>query len=285
VIARLRRAAQRRPLVLLYHRVATLDDDRWHLAVSPKHFDQQMLVLRTCFRPTPLHAVLDQRGAVAVTFDDGYSDNATSAAPILAKHRIPATFFITTEPVTTGREFWWDELAALADANDYSAKWQTMKRMNGGDRERALDELARARNLGRRTRGSHRPMTVDELRRLALMPQVEIGAHTRTHACLAALDADDERREIAGGRHELQELTQREVASFAYPFGGPEDYSERTVGVVRKAGFRFAFRSGAGVVRRDVDPMRIPRCYVRDWNGAAFAMQLLRWLTAADAGA
>ena len=51
--------------------------------------------------------------AVAVTFDDGYADNLEIAAPILAKHRIPATLFIATGLVDAHGPPWWDQLASL----------------------------------------------------------------------------------------------------------------------------------------------------------------------------
>jgi peptidoglycan/xylan/chitin deacetylase (PgdA/CDA1 family) len=35
-------------------------------------------------------------GSVAVTFDDGYENNYTTAWPILEKYQIPATIYLTT---------------------------------------------------------------------------------------------------------------------------------------------------------------------------------------------
>ena len=267
----------RRPLVLLYHRVAQLDDDPWQLAVTPRHFEQQLRVLKTFFRIVPLTQLVEdaQNGTVAITFDDGYADNLTIAAPILERHHAPATFFIATEPIRSQREFWWDELAQ--HATEYATEWAAMKRMSGDAREHAFASHTRV------TRESHRPMTMDDLRRLASRRGVSIGSHGRTHACLAALDRDEQHREIAGSRAELQEWLQRDIDTFAYPFGRDEDYSAETVDVVREAGYRYAFRSGADVVRRGVDPLQVPRCYVRDWNAARFGRELLRWLNRADA--
>ncbi|WP_158607382.1 polysaccharide deacetylase family protein [Rhodohalobacter sp. SW132] len=53
-----------------------------------------------------------QNGAVALTFDDGYLDNFTTAKPLLEKYSVPATFFIT-DSYLGGQPFWWDELEAI----------------------------------------------------------------------------------------------------------------------------------------------------------------------------
>src|SRR5438876_506278 len=55
-------------------------------------------------RPFPKRATL-------VTFDDGYLDNFTQAAPILKRYRVPAIYFISTAALNQRELFWWDELA------------------------------------------------------------------------------------------------------------------------------------------------------------------------------
>ena len=100
-------------LILLYHRVATLDTDPQLLAVSPKNFAAQMAVLRELARPASLASIANgdaAAGSVAVTFDDGYEDNLTHAAPVLQILRIPATVFVATSGVPQAGEFFWDEL-------------------------------------------------------------------------------------------------------------------------------------------------------------------------------
>jgi peptidoglycan/xylan/chitin deacetylase (PgdA/CDA1 family) len=104
-------------VVLLYHRVFEPEFDPQLLSVSPENFDAQMAYLRRRYAVVSLHelrAALERasvpRRAVAVTFDDGYADNFRNARPILDRHRVPATVFVTTGYTGTGREFWWDEL-------------------------------------------------------------------------------------------------------------------------------------------------------------------------------
>jgi len=48
--------------------------------------------------------------AVAVTFDDGFRNNCTVAAPILDEFHVPATFYITSGIINTETMYWVDEL-------------------------------------------------------------------------------------------------------------------------------------------------------------------------------
>jgi peptidoglycan/xylan/chitin deacetylase (PgdA/CDA1 family) len=55
---------------------------------------------------------VEDRTAV-VTFDDGYADNLSDAAPLLEAYGVPATVFVVAGDLATGTPFWWDELANL----------------------------------------------------------------------------------------------------------------------------------------------------------------------------
>ena len=52
-------------------------------------------------------------GALAITFDDGYRDNATFAAPELERRGLHATFFVTTDFVGTEKQAWWDRMRGI----------------------------------------------------------------------------------------------------------------------------------------------------------------------------
>lgn len=119
-VHRLRRWSAPGALILAYHRVADVETDPWGLAVSPAHFAEHLDLIRRHAHPMPLAALvraLEQRRlprrAVVVTFDDGYADNLHVARPLLARHDVPATVFVTTGKVGQARAFWWDELARL----------------------------------------------------------------------------------------------------------------------------------------------------------------------------
>lgn len=107
-------------LILCYHRVAELETDPQLLAVSPHHFEQHLEFLSknaNLMSLTDLVQSLLKKNipnqAVAITFDDGYSDNLHEASPILRKYNAPATFFVTTDFMDSTTEFWWDELEQI----------------------------------------------------------------------------------------------------------------------------------------------------------------------------
>jgi peptidoglycan/xylan/chitin deacetylase (PgdA/CDA1 family) len=66
--------------------------------------------------------------------------------------------------------------------------------------------------------GTHRLMTADQIRYWATQG-IEFGAHTRTHADLATLNADELAEEIVGSRDQLESTIGSTVTSFAYPYG------------------------------------------------------------------
>ncbi|HLA89892.1 MAG TPA: polysaccharide deacetylase family protein [Gemmatimonadaceae bacterium] len=108
-------------IVLLYHRVAGPRRDPLALDVRPAHFDAQLAVLARTAAPLALDEFETRRRAgtlppraVAVTCDDGYADSLLTAAPILARHGVPATIFVTAGMVGSDREFWWDLVERIA---------------------------------------------------------------------------------------------------------------------------------------------------------------------------
>jgi len=108
------------PMVLLYHRVAHLQQDPHLLAVTPEHFEEHLLALRQHFRFVSISELTESLArrrrpgpVVAMTFDDGYADNIEGAFPLLQKHGISATFYLASGFVGTMRESLHDDLERL----------------------------------------------------------------------------------------------------------------------------------------------------------------------------
>ena len=119
-------------VVLLYHRVGRRSSIEVDLPEAL--FDEQMAALAESRRAVSLDAALELltapgpaaslppgRDPVVVTFDDGTRDLAEVAAPILARHDIPATLYVATDFVDRQRSFpddgvplSWAELRDLA---------------------------------------------------------------------------------------------------------------------------------------------------------------------------
>jgi len=289
-------------IVLLYHRVAAPAADPFNLAVHPDRFAAHVEHLTELAGTVPLQDLVDSRDArgIAVTFDDGYADNATSAAPLLADAGLPATWFITT--ATLGRQrFWWDRLSgallgtsAVPDSIDVNVAgkdlWLDLRTPSA--RRTALTFLHRRLlpltpeqiettvahvldvlgSLG--YEGDDHTMSVEQLRHLASLPLQEVGAHTRTHAHLATQSADRQRHEIDGSIRDLESLIQRPISSFAYPFGGPGTVGPFAPRLVADAGCQLACTTIPGRVGRRVDRYHVPRLTVLDWDADEFAMRL-----------
>lgn len=116
----IRRRVSRRALILLYHRVGESACDPWDLFVTPAHFAEHLDVLRSFGRVMAVRdlAAAVQRGrlprrSIVVTFDDGYADNLLHAKPLLERHQVPATVFVTSGATNLAEEFWWDELERI----------------------------------------------------------------------------------------------------------------------------------------------------------------------------
>lgn len=108
------------PVILMYHRVAEPHTDPWDLAVTPRHFAEQLSVLKRRRDVLPISEFVRRWvgqdlpvGAVAITFDDGYVDNLEQALPRLEAAELPAAIFLAAGYLDSRHPYWWDELVDL----------------------------------------------------------------------------------------------------------------------------------------------------------------------------
>ncbi len=72
----------------------------------------------------------------------------------------------------------------------------------------------------------------------------DIGAHTCTHPFLTRIPLQQARDEIIASRRKLEDLFQRQVVHFCYPFG---DWNEAVRDIVAEAGFQTAVTTASGL--------------------------------------
>ena len=296
-----------RTVVLLYHRIAELKQDPWGLAVQPKNFGEQLQVIRKAgatrlsdAKPSALRPLAPEP-SVAVTFDDGYSDNFHYALPLLEKFEVPATFFITTSYIGKHVPFWWDELQSvilganlnervcvqlggqpitLAPASEerpveaLQRVHLVVQQLDAMERREAIDTLRRSVRFHEAADPSDFAMTEEELQKMAANPIAEIGAHTLTHPKLSALPPERQFEEIEGSKKYLESLLGTKVTSFSYPFGAAEHFTQATERLVVALGFQRACTTETVAFRQRHSPFRIPRLYVPNIEGEQFS----RWL-------
>jgi len=90
-----------RPAVLTYHSIQDSDSP---LCIPPRTFSEQMQWLKGHAQVLPLAEVVDllarrksfPERVVVLTFDDGFQNFQTHAAPVLARLELPATVFLPT---------------------------------------------------------------------------------------------------------------------------------------------------------------------------------------------
>lgn len=185
-----------------------------------------------------------RRPAVVVTFDDGYRECLTTAAPILRELAIPAVFFITTRFIDNHELFYRNKTSLCIEALDkvkHGAQTHVVQRIaHVADSD--MNDVHQARNwllglgpkdqilldsacqiLGidtaRFLETSQPYMTRHEIRSLKDQG-FAIGAHGTAHRHLAGLCSDQIESELAGSCGAIADLTDTPVVPFAFPFSG-----------------------------------------------------------------
>jgi peptidoglycan/xylan/chitin deacetylase (PgdA/CDA1 family) len=295
------------PVILMYHRVARTPEDLWGIAIPPERFAEQIEALKQVREVVPLPKLVEGmtsgrsagKPLAAVTFDDGYHDALAEALPILERLDCPATVYVVSGLVGTGKSFWWDELVHMLlaapagrgelriEINGKADAWtvpddpagrrriirkvrRRLRDLDPAEIDRQLDAIAAWAGEPRRLYPDDRLMTPEEVGRLD-QGVVTVGAHTVRHPSLPELGFEAQLAEIAQSRAACEAWVGRQVDEFAYPFG---HHDEASVRAAREAGFASACATIPSVVRPWTDPFRLPRITTGQMDGEALARRL-----------
>lgn len=281
-------------VILMYHSVQVRPEeyaDSVGLGIThaASVFERHMQVVARRFSPVTLDDVLLflqgkrrlPRRAVAVTFDDGYADNHTIAAPILERLGIRGAFYVTVNLIATNEAPWFCRLRH-AFATTREPKW-----FDGRDDRNLASQQARNAALlaafdlcsplpddqRRKTiegieadlrvaplRLDRLMMDWDQARSLAKAGHI-VGSHTLTHPNVAHVrDEAVVRAEIVDSKRKLEEQLGTVAPHFSYPHPALNpQWSEETLAVTRQAGYCTAVLTTGGPVRGGHDPLLLAR--------------------------
>ncbi len=294
--------------VLLYHRVDEPTLDPFNLCVSPSHFEDQLALIADSGQALSLHDFMERkrsgkldRGALCLTFDDGYLDVYTKALPLLEKYEVPATVFVTTGNL--GEAFWWDRLASmvfgaralpenlliepaqsspfeissLSRKGTYDLLYPILRSASPPRRELIFQTLTSQLEISSDIK-SQRCLNEDEIRQASSHPLLTIGAHTVTHSLLCSLDHESQRQEIERSKQTLEQITGKRVDTLSYPFGlYGRDFDETTIQAAADSGIRYAFAADRNAVTAQTNELSIPRLWVHNQSVQAVRRPMHLW--------
>ena len=300
-LARLMPGRKKLP-ILIYHRVLDEHDPFRSMEPDVDEFAMQMKVIRDNFETMQISSAARKlksnalpKNALCITFDDGYRDNLLNAGKILQSNNLTATFFIATGYMNHG-VMWNDK---ILDAFKYTEKTAlNLTRFEQGEyifhtideriktarkiiksikyhemekREEIVAEILR--QLAVKIDNQYM-MTAEELIKLRDIG-VEIGGHTRSHPILANLSDAAALQEITEGKAALEAILQTKITSFAYPNGRfMDDYSKRTVDLVKQAGFECAVTTNYGISDTASEEFELNRISCWQKNETALSLYL-----------
>lgn len=106
-----------------------------------------------------------------------------------------------------------------------------------------------------------------DLRELAELPGVRIGAHGKTHVPLAECDDLTLANELADSKMYLEDITGRPVSTMSYPYGIVD---RRVRAAVASAGYRLAACSHIGMNQAGCDPLLLARTTLFGQDSVSF---------------
>lgn len=223
----------------------------------------------------------------AVTFDDGFRNNLSVAAPVLVDEHVPATFYISTDFVERNRMSWIDRIEfAVEQCIDAELQLPWGRRRFRGDEERRafLSEIRHIVKNDLRIDGeklatdvqvqlgvaitysSSHPLDQklgwNDVRTLAAEPLFIVGGHGHSHVILDSLTDQDLECELDTGMRLLQEKAAIHGPHYSYPEGMPNCYSARVIDALKRRGVRCCPSAVDGVNDSTADLFHLKRVMV-----------------------
>ncbi|MBU1318331.1 MAG: polysaccharide deacetylase family protein [candidate division Zixibacteria bacterium] len=263
-------------------------------------FEAHLKVVKRTARVLSVEDVIDEirnqpglrEDTISITFDDGYSSVYDFAYPLLRKHSVPATVYLTTDWINRKMELWWEELAEIfADCDLDRISLQELGDLVGIDAQtpswedsdpirkkvhihdlvaakfRELDDktvVSGVRDLGNLfgydldSRRLPQPLSWDQIREMATNG-ILFGSHTCSHVNLRHTPVEKIEDEIVDSKKEIEQKLNTAVRGFAYPYGQDVEAYRKVRPLLVLHGFTYACTASPGINRLQSDPYALVR--------------------------
>lgn len=288
------------PILTLHGVAADHESQVWQPTwgrCEPERLDQILGILSRYYRFIGLDEATDmlageipfEPGCMALTFDDGYRNNITTAREILEAHDAPLNIFVTTRNVLGGVPYWIDRIdyalqrldgnrwqfrsacfshdLAWANRDELAAGYKAFRQelMAAYDDDVALltDVEQMTAELEAAAGSSLHEVFEDDPysslirpEELSALPQhVHVGSHTETHIRVDRVSAERLRQELVSSKRAIEEH-RGHCHYFCYPTGAFDAASAREVEACH---YRAAFTGQSGTNRPGDDLFTLKR--------------------------
>lgn len=291
---------KKRIIILSYHRINESVNDPLGMSVSPSLFEKQLRCLKRFFWPISLNKAIEliksnkrlNKNYFVITFDDGYFDNYSSAYPILKQYGIPATIFITVDPINKRKDLWFDYIikafnmskSQQIDFDEFSfgriflknvkQKFlvvseivKYLKSLKPTDREAKINYMLNKLHLSQvDTSGCQELLDWETIRKLQ-KEGIDIGSHGLSHTIMTNFTLSEARAEIADSMKIILEQTGVRPLHFAYPNGGMSDFNSDIEKLAAEVGYSSASTLIDGFNEKGADIFALKRFCVGPESG------------------
>lgn len=226
----------------------------------------------------------DLKNACHITIDDGDKTFYEIIYPVLKKHNIPASLYVSPKIFNKQINYWFQEI----EGYDFDIVKQVVADMTGTPVEKLkpypvwdimkVMKIEMIHNIlaeyRKRTGTLFKPyqnMSVAELKEVDGYGLVTIGAHTMNHPILHNETDESSRYEISNSVSELEELLGHPVKYFSYPNGIPGyDFTDREIGYLKDSDISLSFSTEAVNFSSADNRLSIPRIGVSNSESMLF---------------
>ncbi len=263
-----------------YHRIGDSKETSYDpnvFSCSRDMFEKHLVFYKNNFKVISLEMLIElihkkepltERYAL-ITFDDGYVDNYELAFPVLMKHNLVATFFISTDYINNKKLPWWDEVAWIIKTSNlnsinlpFSRSEIIIDRYNIEDslynvlseikrnKQYRLDDVIQSLRDQSRINGGK--IDIDIFMNWEMLAEMvssgmDIGAHGISHRVLSSMSMEEQVQEVTGVKNIIEDRLKIDINAFAYPEGGSGSYNQDSLEVLKNAGYKLTFNFVSGV--------------------------------------